>query len=104
MPIRLCLEAKCREQARYRGRCSAHARDRERVTHLNRAFYNSKRWQITRRKVLFDQPLCECGQIASDVDHIRPIEAGGNPWARWNLQGLCKSCHGRKTRMEQVGG
>jgi 5-methylcytosine-specific restriction protein A len=100
MPTRLCLEPRCPHPATYRGRCATHTRSNERTTHARRHFYNSKRWQITRSRVLFDQPLCECGQIATDVDHIKAIEDGGDPWSRNNLQGLCKACHSMKTNRE----
>jgi 5-methylcytosine-specific restriction endonuclease McrA len=36
-----------------------------------------------------------------DVDHIIGIEHGGQPYERANLQGLCKQCHGIKTKREQ---
>lgn len=102
MPTKLCLEPRCADPASYRGRCVAHSTARERVTHPNKALYSSKRWQMTRRRVLFEQPLCPCGAIATDVDHIVAIEDGGDPWARTNLQGLCGPCHSRKTRAEQA--
>jgi 5-methylcytosine-specific restriction enzyme A len=102
MPTKLCLEPKCPESAIYRGRCRTHARAREAETHPNKGIYGSKRWQILRRRVLFEQPLCPCGQIATDVDHIRPIEQGGPIWDRANLQALCGPCHSAKTRQEQA--
>lgn len=103
MPVRLCAEPSCPEPAHYRGRCQAHNRAKEQET--NRAgthIYSTKRWQQTRQRVLFEQPLCTCGQIAEHVDHIQPLEEGGDPWARHNLQGLCAPCHSQKTRTEQV--
>jgi 5-methylcytosine-specific restriction endonuclease McrA len=104
MPVRLCLEPRCASPAQYRGRCLAHARTNEHHTHNRdrKRLYSSKRWRITRERVLYEQPLCACGcdRIATDVDHIVPIEAGGNPWARHNLQALAAECHGRKTRQE----
>jgi 5-methylcytosine-specific restriction endonuclease McrA len=104
MPVRLCLEPRCPNPATYRGRCQAHARTTNKDTHRNRSIYNSKRWALTRRAVLHDQPICTtCDQaLATDVDHIVAIEAGGDPWARHNLQGLCQSCHSAKTRQEQT--
>lgn len=78
-----------------------HARDREAKTHPNKSVYNSKRWQVLRRSVLFNHPLCECGEIATDVDHRVPIEQGGDTWSRANLQALCHRCHSIKTRREQ---
>lgn len=105
MPTRLCLTPQCPSPATYRGRCDKHSKERNRETHRNRQVYNSKRWKILRRAVLFDQPICQhCNNaLARDVDHITPIEHGGDPYDRSNLQALCPSCHGRKTRAEQVG-
>jgi 5-methylcytosine-specific restriction endonuclease McrA len=106
VPTRLCLEPRCPQPATYRGYCAEHARTTNRATHRNRRVYNSKRWQLLRRAVLFDQPLCaskDCDVIATDVDHIVPIEQGGAIWDRQNLQPLCAQCHGRKTRAEQHG-
>lgn len=100
MPIRLCSHPGCPEAATYRGRCPEHARQRNRDTHHNRHIYNSKRWKHTRRRVLFNQPLCQCGKLATDVDHITPISDGGDPWNHANLQPLCATCHSRKTNKE----
>jgi 5-methylcytosine-specific restriction endonuclease McrA len=104
MPIRLCLEPECSEVAAYRGRCPDHGRTNNRATHHNQHVYNSQRWKYLRRSVLQEQPICQsCDDaLATDVDHITAIAAGGNPWARGNLQGLCKQCHSKKTRMEQA--
>ena len=101
MPVRLCKDSTCPEPASYRGRCATHARVVNRDTHRNRHIYNSKRWRMLRRSVLFDEPLCPCGAIATDVDHIQPIEQGGAPFDRENCQALCKRCHSAKTRNEQ---
>lgn len=107
MPSRVCLEPRCPNPAKYRGRCTSHARTREYQTHRNKGFYNTKRWQRTREKQLHDHPLCQCDDpgcmgIATDVDHIVPLEQGGAPYAPSNLQSLTARCHGRKTRREQV--
>lgn len=100
MPIRLCSTTACPNPATYRGRCPHHARSHNKDTHHNRRVYNSKRWQLTRRAVLTDNPLCPCGHLATDVDHITPISNGGDPWNPGNLQALCATCHGRKTNRE----
>jgi len=102
MPTRLCLAPRCPDPATYRGRCARHSRAREHQTHPNKTIYNTKRWQVLRRSVLFNHPLCPCGEIATDVDHIKPIEHGGDPWSRANLQGLCSHCHGQKTKREMM--
>lgn len=104
MPVRLCLEPRCPNPAEYRGRCRPHSRARERQTHPNKTVYNSARWRNTRRKQLHHHPLCAvCGHLATDVDHIQPIEHGGAVWSPTNLQSLCASHHAAKTRREQQG-
>ena len=103
MPRRLCSIPGCAGTVTYRGRCQAHARLKERDTNrAGRHIYNTAKWKHTRKRVLFEQPLCKCGEIAVDVDHIVPLPEG-DPYAMSNLQGLCKQCHGRKTRIETFG-
>ena len=104
MPTRACLSPTCPNPATYRGRCQRHARQRERATHPNKSFYNSKKWKHTRRKQLLREPICQhpaCKALATDVDHRTPIEQGGDKWSLTNLQSLCRSHHGQKTRREQ---
>lgn len=100
MPSHLCIEPRCPDRATYRGRCQRHSRKRERQTHRNKEIYNSKRWKMLRKRRLFLDPLCGCGEIATDVDHIQPIEDGGEPFDLENTQSLCASCHGSKTAAE----
>ena len=100
MPNRVCLQPLCPEPATFRGRCQQHAKERDSQTHGQRSVYNNKRWRYARKRRLFLDPLCPCGQIATDVDHITPLERGGEPYALGNLQSLCKSCHARKTNQE----
>lgn len=103
MPLKVCLEPRCPSFAVYRGRCALHSRQRDKTIHrAGRALYKSKRWQILRRRVLFEQPLCDCGELATDVDHIVAIEDGGAQWSRDNLKAMCGSCHSAKTRREQM--
>lgn len=103
MPLRLCLEAGCGELATTKGRCSLHAGKQDRsINRAGSAIYRTKRWKLLRKRVLFEQPLCACGSIARDCDHITAIEDGGEPYARANVQGLCASCHSVKTRREQM--
>ena len=70
-------------------------------------------WQKLRRAFLDEGPLCvECtaagrlGILANEVDHIVPTTGPDDPkhydWD--NLQGLCKSCHSRKTRYDMQKG
>lgn len=96
------MESGCGGLAAYRGRCQRHAKQRERTTHPNKSFYNSARWKNTRKHQLHLEPLCRvCGMIAEEVDHIVPIEQGGDKWPSSNLQSLCAKHHGQKTRREQ---
>lgn len=64
--------------------------------------YGTKRWRMLSRRVLNEQPWCvlECGRLATEVDHILPVEDGGQAWDRANLQPLCHECHSRKTRAD----
>jgi 5-methylcytosine-specific restriction protein A len=51
-------------------------------------------------------PFCEVcwgkGKMteAVEVDHITPLEQGGEPFDDDNLQSICKRCHGAKTGAE----
>ena len=48
-------------------------------------------------------PFCvKCDRFASDVDHIESTEDGGDIWSPDNHQSLCKQCHGKKTKREQM--
>lgn len=106
MPIRLCLEPRCPQQAVYRGRCGAHATTRNRQTRSrNTHVYNSRRWKLLRRAYLFDHPLCEtegCDLVATDVHHRHAIQDGGPAWEYGNLEALCHAHHSQITRREQV--
>lgn len=72
----------------------------------NDKFYCSDVWKKLRLKQLAKQPLCEeClrhGKItpAKIVDHIKPINFGGEKLDINNLQSLCVSCHSRKSALE----
>ncbi len=63
-----------------------------------------RNWQRLRLIILHRDPICKaCGQAASeDVDHIVPKAQGGTD-DEANLQGLCASCHSRKTATEDGG-
>jgi 5-methylcytosine-specific restriction enzyme A len=65
-----------------------------------RRWYRTPRWRALRAEVLAEQPTCVACRAAPSrhVDHRVPHR--GDPvlfWDRANLQGLCESCHGRKT-------
>ena len=72
----------------------------------NNRFYTSTRRRALRAKKIQADPLCEeClrqGRTtpATVVDHIEPINRGGEALAWDNLQSLCASCHNKKSGRE----
>lgn len=64
-------------------------------------FYRSKEWRMLARKRLQDDGYrcVNCGAIASEVDHIKPIQTPEG-WERRldydNTQSLCLMCHNEK--------
>lgn len=73
----------------------------------NAGFYNSTPWRKLRGHQLKHYPLCiECeskGLItsATTVDHVKPIEAGGEALDANNVQSMCTSCHNSKSAKER---
>jgi 5-methylcytosine-specific restriction protein A len=66
--------------------------------------YGTKRWKNLREQLLSEQPVCQqCGAAQpSEVDHIEPlVDHPELAFERSNLQMLCRTCHGIKTRNEQ---
>lgn len=64
-------------------------------------FYNSTEWKILSRKRLQDDgyKCVKCGKIASEVDHIKPIQTPEGWELRLdydNTQSLCIDCHNAK--------
>ena len=59
-------------------------------------------WRKTRARVLARDPYCKicervgCKMVSTDADHIVPRSEGGADEMS-NLQGVCHSCHSRKT-------
>lgn len=64
--------------------------------------YQSYKWQQTRVQVLREEPICRiCSlYVSREVDHIKPLSQGGQPFERANLQALCKDCHRKKSLTE----
>lgn len=62
--------------------------------------YNAEH-RVWAKRVLELHPICPCGARATHADHIVPI--ADDPSLRFKLsngQGLCVSCHSRKTLSE----
>ena len=68
----------------------------------HRSLYRTRRWQHVRRAVLdgANWRCRECGRYGNEVDHIRPLHRGGDPYDRGNLQVLCRTHHIAKTGSE----
>jgi len=99
--------------------CPAHAGlvkqyDKDRRKDYIRRLYDTVRWHWVRLNVLARDRICvHCRRwAAQECDHIIPakkyIELHGGDLNRFydesNLQGLCKSCHSKKTATEDGGG
>jgi 5-methylcytosine-specific restriction protein A len=62
-------------------------------------------WKAIRELVLRREPCCRsCARagyitLATIVDHIIDVAAGGAPFDEANLQPLCETCHNRKTAL-----
>ena len=74
---------------------------------IGREVYASKRWKVLRWEVLRSNGF-RCGGCGSnrhlEVDHVVPLaKAPERAYDVENLQVLCKTCHGRKTRYENNG-
>ena len=63
---------------------------------------NPARWNRVRRKVLDAASFrcAVCGRYGNEVDHVVPLDKGGDPYDSGNLQVLCKEHHIDKTRRE----
>ncbi len=64
-------------------------------------FYNSKEWRVLSvSRLQYDNYKCvECGAIASEVDHIKPIQTPEGWLLRLdfnNTRSLCLECHNKK--------
>ena len=70
--------------------------------------YHTRSWRRTSRVYRQQNPLCvHCKaegiiKSAEVVDHIKPIQDGGEVFDWDNLQGLCHSHHNSKTAKENA--
>ena len=67
------------------------------------AIHHGKAWKRLRAAALArDGRRCRrCGKAGIlEVDHVRPVRAGGDPFELGNVQTLCRGCHIAKTRAE----
>ena len=73
------------------------------IKHSRRIRLYPRGWSKIRKEFISKHPLCRSCELfgtielASEVDHIRPLSKGGEPADESNLQSLCRRCHIRKT-------
>lgn len=71
--------------------------------HRRRIRLYPKGWSKIRKEFISKHPLCRSCELfgtielATEVDHIKPLAKGGEPADESNLQSLCRRCHIRKT-------
>jgi len=111
--MRLCAEVGC-PNITEATRCAEHAQLQEARQESgkwrSRDVYSNKRWRPTRKAVLRRDRFCrcpldnchgarECLHVATQADHIIPIERDGapDPFDTSNIRGVCASCHTRIT-------
>ena len=111
-PPKPCYEPGC-PNVTHTTYCIAHTKEHDTAYRRQRGSSNKRgytyRWQQEREAYLIRYPLCvNCLntykeiRTATEVDHIIPHK--GNMKLFWdvsNWQGLCKSCHSKKTAQEQ---
>lgn len=72
-------------------------------------FYASTRWRKLSKIIRQQRPLCEVclatgmpnPRPSTEVDHIIPINKGGDPWSESNLQALCSLHHAQKSARDR---
>jgi 5-methylcytosine-specific restriction protein A len=89
-------------------RNEARKQERERKRQLDQQRPSARRrgydrlWEKVRAQQLSEFPLCDCGQIATVVDHIQSIQLRPDlRLDRGNLRSMCKPCHDRRTARDQ---
>ena len=101
-PARPCPAPRCPNMVP----CQIHKKKYDRT--YGPRLYDSMAWIRIRDLQLSMEPLCrECAAkgltvAAIDVDHIVRLVDGGARLDQANLQSLCRACHGRKSRAEQL--
>jgi 5-methylcytosine-specific restriction endonuclease McrA len=101
---------RCGNQAKPgKARCVDHYREYERQRSARRcattnSIFKTKRWAMARKAVLARDPICKVcdNAISTQVDHIVPLEDGGDPYRLEGLQGICDRCHWAKTARENA--
>ena len=109
-PLRPCKHASCITLTSD-SYCDIHKdknKEKKRKSAAGRGY--GHKWRKVSKQYLLRHPFCvECRkqgmyEAATEVDHIVPHKGNMNLfWDKTNWQGLCKSCHARKTACEDGG-
>lgn len=105
MPSQPCRYIDCKELIPLGsgGYCATHTLqvDRSYRGRGHRHLYGTKKWRVRSRAYLVRHPYCvKCGRMATEVDHVTPVEDGGGMWDEDNWQSMCHPCHSRKTNQD----
>lgn len=98
-----CAAPMCPSLATYRGRCQAHATERDRYRGSRQERGYDADWERFRKWFLSIYPLClDCRiagkvQMATDVHHLHKLADGGARLDPDNCMALCHSCHSVRT-------
>ncbi|MFJ8699451.1 HNH endonuclease [Streptomyces ardesiacus] len=98
----ICIQAGCLTPTVRDGRCGEHQLRKSWNRTSARNASRPSDWPKRRTRVLArDRFTCQrCGAREHlEVDHIVPVARGGS-WELENLWVLCRSCHRRKTYLE----
>lgn len=99
-----CTTTGCTQYAVTRGKCHDHRPVWETPSANSRALTGAQRAKF-KRQVLRREPNCrQCGQPATEADHIIPIAEGGATTDISNGQALCEPCHEAKTAADKQRG
>lgn len=62
-------------------------------------FYNLRAWRRLAVTVKAEEPTCRtCGNPSECASHITPLDEGGSPWDRKNIEALCRPCRNQKAQ------
>lgn len=112
--LRPCAVPGCRALVT-NGRCPRHLAQYQDRQAEARAEYDTRRptrvvptwqeeWRRLRGRYLQVNPICSCGQTATEVHHMVPVRQDATLALRWsNLRAMCKPCHSRLTATTDGG-
>ena len=85
---------------------AAQQRDHQRGSAASRGY--DARWRAYRKSFIARHPICNtrgCRRPTTDVDHIQAVSGPQDAlfWDPTNHQGLCHTCHSRKTATSDGG-